>query len=83
MFSAHLPTAGPARPRTHRRIAGLVTGRMLVGGSLGLIAPGALGRMPRWVPASTVTSGGVLLHTAVVVLRRAIAIRRSTREEQQ
>jgi hypothetical protein len=42
----------------------------------------ALGRMPWWVLASTLTSG-VVPHTAVVVLRRAIAIRRSTREDLQ
>jgi hypothetical protein len=40
-----------------------------------------LGRMPWWVPAATLASGVVLLATAVVVLRRAIRIRRSTRQE--
>ena len=38
MFSAHVPTAGPARPRPQRRVAGLLAGPVLLGGSVGLIA---------------------------------------------
>ena len=41
MFSAHVPTAGPARPRPQRRVAGLLAGLVLVSGSVGLIAAGA------------------------------------------
>jgi hypothetical protein len=40
MLSAHVPTAGPARPRPQRRV-GLLAGLVLVSGSVGLIAAGA------------------------------------------
>src|ERR671929_1016715 len=41
MFSAHVPTAGPARPRPQRRVAGLLVELVLVSGSVRLIAAGA------------------------------------------
>jgi hypothetical protein len=40
-----------------------------------------LGRMPWWVPACALILAVALLHRGVVVLRRAIRVRRSTSEE--